>query len=209
VIGTAARRLVVIATLGALGLLLPGSAAAAGGLSCVEPDGRPFLQWLDIAQYGLVDNGHLERTDGWTLTGGAKLVAGNEPYFVHSRGDSRSLSLPRGSSATTPWTCMGVLDPTLRFFAVNSGSPLSLLAVEALLRDATGRQRALPIAALPGLPWWLPTLPLPVLQNVTGLLQLDGLTTEVAFRFTPTSGLLWAGAWRIDDVYVDPWRLDG
>jgi hypothetical protein len=27
----------------------------------------------------------------------------------------------------------------------------------------------------------------------------------VALRFTPTSGLLFSGSWKIDDIYVDPW----
>jgi hypothetical protein len=39
------------------------------------------------------------------------------------------------------------------------------------------------------------------------VLSLDGLTTQVRFRFTPTSLLLGSGKWRIDDVYVDPLKV--
>ena len=34
---------------------------------------------------------------------------------------------------------------------------------------------------------------------------LNGVTTEMSFRFTP-KGLFGGGNWRIDDVFVDPWK---
>jgi hypothetical protein len=46
---------------------------------------------------------------------------------------------------------------------------------------------------------WQPTLPFPVVANLLPL--LPGQMTPVAFRFTARGG-----AWRIDDVYIDPWK---
>ena len=39
------------------------------------------------------------------------------------------------------------------------------------------------------------------------VLTLDGLTSEIALRFTPKGTLLGSGTWRVDDIYVDPWKV--
>jgi hypothetical protein len=93
----------------------------------------------------------------------------------------------------------------MRFFARNTGSPLSTLKVEVLYTAKGGKQRSLTVLPHVATSAWLPTLPVPFLANVTNVLSLDGLTTNVAFRFTPQDGLLGKGNWRIDDLYVDPW----
>src|SRR3954453_2805958 len=65
---------------------------------------RPFTRWLDLFQYTLVPGGNFEsNAAGWTLTGGAQVVSGNESFNVS--GGSHSLSLPAGSSATSPAMC--------------------------------------------------------------------------------------------------------
>jgi hypothetical protein len=71
-----------------------------------------------------------------------------------------------------------------------------------------GRQMA--IELLPGAVGtggWLPTLPLVHAGSVLPATALNGLTADVQFRFTPRRLLFSAPAWRIDDVYVDPYRL--
>ena len=161
---------------------------------------RPFLRWLDLARYTLVPDGTLERgAAGWTLSR-ASVVTGNESFFVHATGDTRSLRLPAGSSATTPPLCVGILHPTLRFFARNTGAALSVLKVEVLFEDALGRVWSLPIGAILGGSSWRPTLPTLVVANLLPL--LPGQNTAVAFRFTTVG----AGTWQVDDVYVDPHR---
>ena len=49
---------------------------------------------------------------------------------------------------------------------------------------------------------------MPALQllGTVNALTLNGLTSEIALRFTPR-GLLGSGSWRLDDVYVDPWKV--
>ena len=168
-----------------------------------EPLTQPFLPWLDPAHYLLVPDCGLEaRAEGWS-PGGARVVSGNESYYVRSRADSRSLALPSGSSATTPWMCAGLAEPTLRLFALNSGSPLSTLKVEVLYEDVLGVTRVSPVALLVGTAGWRPTLPLPFLANVTSLRLLTDGATRVAFRLTPQGA---ASGWRVDDLYVDPYK---
>jgi hypothetical protein len=169
---------------------------------------RPFLPWLDPAAYTMAPGGSFERHAGWKLENGARVVSGNEPYKVSSSTDSHALFLGARGSATSPWMCVHLLDPTVRLFVKNSGSPLSLLKVEVLFRDPAGLTRSLPVGLLPGLGVWEPSLPVLYLENATQVLSLDGLTTRVAFRFTPTGGLLLGnGSWTVDDVYVDPLKL--
>lgn len=158
------------------------------------------MPWLDVANYVLVPNGILEGGRDWTLAGGAASAPGNETYYVHGAGETRSLALPRGSSATTAPVCVGLEHPTLRFFARNDGSVLSTLDVEVRFEDATGSVRSLLIGTLLGRPGWQPTPPLLVVANLLPL--LPGERTAVEFRFRPRG----YGDWRIDDVYLDPWR---
>ena len=160
-----------------------------------------FLRWLDPLRYELAPGGAAESTQGWTLSGGARLASGNEPWKVRSAGDDSSLLLPRGSSATTGVMCVGITHPTLRFFARRtSGLLLDSLAVDVLFETAGGQVASLPVGVVLAGGSWQPTLPFPVLASLLPLLPGD--QTPVAFRFTPVGG----GSWQIDDVYVDPWR---
>jgi hypothetical protein len=164
---------------------------------------QPFVRWADPANYTLAPQGTFEHgTREWQLTGGARVVRDNERYFVHRRGETRALWLPAGSSATTRAMCAGIGEPTLRFFARNARGNLSQLQVEVLFEDSLGQVLALPIgAALSASSRWEPTLPLPVVANLLPL--LPDQRTAIAFRFTPLDD---SGAWRIDDVYLDPYR---
>jgi hypothetical protein len=144
---------------------------------------------------------------GWKLAGGAKVVDGNESFSVGSRSDSHSLLLPQGSSATSPAMCMGLVLPIVRYFS-SGGNALSSLRVEAVYTDAAGRQRSLDL--LPGgLPTrsWSPSLPALQLLGAVNVLTLNGLTSEIALRFTPRGTLFGSGTWRLDDIYVDPWKV--
>jgi hypothetical protein len=191
----------------ALALVASPSAASGGELlaGCgARPLEQPFLPWLDPANYVLAPNGGFESGSGsWTLAGGATVVSGNESYRVHSSADTHALSLPAGSSATSSAVCVGLLDPTLRLFAANSGSPLSTLKVDVLYNDITGRATSATVGTLPGTASWQPTLPVAFLANLNSLPLVTNGTTSVAFRFTAQGKL---GGWKIDDVYVDPYK---
>jgi hypothetical protein len=195
----------IVALVAVVTLLVPS--AHAGPLVTSAPDcddqvpENPFRPWGDPLNYVLVPNGILEGgTRHWTLDGDASGQHGNEPFFVHSTRDRFSLALPPRSSATTATMCVGIEDPTLRFFARNEGSIWSTLVVEVFFEDAEGRVRSQAIGQLRGGPVWEPTPPLPLLVNLLPL--LPGERTPVAFRFTTVG----EGDWSLDDVYVDPWR---
>jgi hypothetical protein len=190
------RKLWLIACM-ALAATAAATASPAGAApSCTgQTYVQPFKPWGDPLSYVQMPNGNLESTSGWTLTGGAAQVTGNEPFHVSGSADQKSLSLPSGSSATTPALCIGLLSPTLRFFATNSGSALVTLKVDAIT-NVNGTKLTTPVGLLPG-GAWQPTLALPFLTNVLAL-----STGTVQFRFTPVG--LGTSGWRIDDVYIDP-----
>jgi hypothetical protein len=202
-----ARRLVT--GLVAMSLLAAGSSAAAGPLdSVLAPCGKdlsqPFLPWLDPANYAFAPNGGLEGgLGGWSSSGGARAVSGNESYAVHDTGDGYSLSLAPGASATTPSICIGTLSPAARLFVRNPGSPLSTLRVDALYTTVLGIRTSALVGVIGASASWQPTLPLPLLANAVGLPLLGGGSTQIALRFT-SQGL--GGSWQLDDVYVDPYK---
>ena len=163
---------------------------------------QPFLPWADPASYTLAPNGGFEsRGSGWSLEDGAGVVSGNEPYYVGNARDKRSLRLPDGSSATSSSMCVGIEHPTMRFFARNTGSPLSTLEVKVHYVDAFGEAQTATIGVVGSNGTWQPTQPMVIGANMFPVLPDE--QTSVAFEFTPTGS---GGEWQIDDVYVDPYR---
>jgi len=169
---------------------------------CDAPvESHPFTQFGDDNAYKPVSQGTFEGgAAGWTLSGGAKVVAGNESYKVGGSADAYSLQLPAGSSATSPTVCVGVNDPTLRFFVRKNSGLLSTVAVSVKVETSLGLVVTLPIGVDLGGNWH-PSLPMLMLGNLLPLLPGD--ETPVQFQFTPLLG----GNWQIDDVYVDPWHV--
>src|ERR671933_1014811 len=148
--GAQGARMLVVAAL-AVAFAAPASAATEGVLAACPSSSyeQPFAPWLDFASYVLAPNGALESAAaGWSLDGGAAVADGNDRFYVHGEGDTSSLSLPSGSTATTSPMCVDAWSPDLRFFVRNTGSLLSTLKVEVLFTDALGQSRALPVAVL-------------------------------------------------------------
>ena len=203
--GSIRRGLVALATAGTAALAMAAPAQAGllvkSAQNCDSPSSaRVFQQWLDPFQYVVAPGGNAESAAGWTLKGGAKIVAGNEPWNVGGSGHRSSLLLPAGSSATTGTMCVGIGHPTMRFFAKRNSGLLSTMTVEVVFEGLGGALKSLPIGVVLGGTKWQPTLPYPVLASLLPL--LPGQLTPVQFRFTPL-----LGSWQIDDVYVDPWRF--
>jgi hypothetical protein len=202
------RRALVAATAAAASLAL-AAPANAGILTAPVTDcgdetmTKPFAQFGDQANYKLVKNGAFETgTTGWTLKGGAKVVSGNEPWKVGGSSHGKSLVLPAGSTAISPAACVGLAEPTVRFFAKKGKAPLlgiSTLAVSVYVKTSLGLTVPVPVGVVLGNGQWKPTPPLLIVANLLPLLPGD--RTPVAFQFTPV-----LGDWQIDDVYVDPWR---
>jgi hypothetical protein len=172
----------------------PDSGCADGGASQV------FAPWLDPSSYVLAPDGGFEAgAADWSLAG-AQVVADNEPWSVRAASDGRALAID-GGSVTSPPVCVGIERPTIRFFARNTGSPLGVLSVEALVRTTDGLTAAVPIGVVAGGHGWAPTMPMPIVANLLPLLPGDDDTT-VRLRFRAV-GL--ASSWAVDDLYVDPY----
>lgn len=162
---------------------------------------QPFLPWGDAANYVALPNGGFESGPaGWRLSGGARVIEGNEPLFANAPTDRYSLLLPAGSSATSSFMCVGLDYPTMRFFARSGGLLPGALEVDMLIRYPDGKLKVKGIGIVRGSEAWQPTRVLWILRLLEKTLE-PGETTSVAFRFQP-KGLV--GRWQIDDVYVDP-----
>lgn len=159
------------------------------------PTSKPFSQFGDYRNYTFAPDGGLEAGgSGWSLSGGAKVVSGNEPFFVHSPSDSRSLYLPVGSSASTPPACMGTLSTFIRFFVKNSsgGSLRVQVVYRGLLGGVVG---TLNWATLSGSSSWSPSPPILNLQSLLSLLGAKSVQLKFYAVGAPS---------QVDDIYVDP-----
>lgn len=198
--------LVLTATLAALGATATAAPAnAALGLACPDPTTRAFAPWQDYAPYAYAPNGGFESgSSGWSLAGGAKVVPGNSTFFTHGAGERYSLSLPAGSSATSPQMCISLFSSKMRFFVANAGSSSSKLKVQIVYGGGVGGLLSFVTTTLglsdvgyvtAGSDWQ----PSEAVGMLSGTLPL--LTQYVQFRFLPADG---TGSWRMDDVYLDP-----
>lgn len=183
---------------GLLSGVLPGLVASGDTpATCETQISQPFAAWGDKSNYVLMPGGAFEQSGPtWKLSGGAKVVRGNEPYYVHGRKDAYSLELPPGSSATTPPMCFAFGDWKLRFFAV--GAP-GKLRVKINVKSALGILSGLDAGTMSTGTSWAPSPEMQLLlTNLTGLLAID----SISLQFLPmgTSTL------RIDDGYLDPWK---
>jgi hypothetical protein len=174
------------------GLVSPSETPA----TCDTTTSQPFARWGDMRNYVLVPDGSFESgAAGWKLNGGAKVVSGNEPFYVRSTADRYSLYLPSGSTATTPPMCFGLGDWNARFFSVGTGT----VRVKIVVKSVLGVLSVLDGGTASSGSTWRPSPKVGLLlTNVTGLLAVD----SISLRFVPTntSGI------RIDDVYLDPWK---
>ena len=65
-----------------------------------------FAPWGDQGQYYFTSDGGFEGGGvGWGFARGAKVVAGNESFNLHSTQDKASLLIPNGGVATSPLFC--------------------------------------------------------------------------------------------------------
>ena len=73
---------------------------------------QAFAPFGDQHSYYLTSDGGFEGGGaGWTFTGGAKVVAGNETSYLHSSSDRSSLLIPNGGTATSPATLLRAAHP--------------------------------------------------------------------------------------------------
>ncbi len=193
-------------------LTIPAASAKSSGLgdllggvinlnsSCGTTGTQVFAPWGDASSYFLAPNGGLENgTTGWSVSG-ASVVYGNQPFF---RSGSHSLSLPSGSTATSPTTCIGSGDLYVRMFGSDQNGTDSGLRVRVvwygLLNTVLGFTDVNTFA--PGGSW----SPTAKLDSVGGSISVPILplvgSTSARIQVTPIG---WGSRWLIDDLYIDP-----
>jgi hypothetical protein len=172
------------------GTLKAVTGAVSSGVSACDADAdtaRTFAPWLDQAYYKAAPGGDFEPgSPGWTLSGGARIVAGNATQRVGGASDRYSLELPPGASATSPASCAGFAEQTIRMFSAGPAGGL-------VLAQAVSGPIALPAGVATGGDW-APTLPMLTGSGLTG--------SSLRIRVTNIG----VATMRVDDVYIDPYR---
>lgn len=166
-----------------------------GAASC-GPTAPVFSPWGDQHQYFLAPNGGFEAgSSGWNLSGGAHVVSGNEPFYIHSKQDSSSLYLPDGGVADLPSVCFGSNTPGIRFLAMSPAGSATvhvriiahgLLGVLAILDGGTYRVG----------PSWAPTVNFGTTFSQLNSTLLGAKSIEIVLSAS--------GPVQLDDVYLDP-----
>jgi hypothetical protein len=174
--------------------------------NCNSSGSQVFAQWNDFASYFLAPNGGLESGSlGWSLSGGASVVNGNEPFYATG---SHSLSLPSGSTATSGTTCIGKGDLYVRMFGADQGGTDHGLQVHVvwygLLNKVLGITDFNTYA--PGSAW----SPTDKLSSSGGSIAIPLLpilgSTSARVQLTPIGS---GSRWLIDDLYIDPSCIRG
>lgn len=181
-------------------VLLATAFSAASAQACPYSGAEQvFSPWGDSNSYVLAPDGGFEAGgSGWSLSGGATAVNGNESFFLNDPSDTKSLSLPAGSSAVSPSICMSIDTPTFRLLARNTGDPTSYLRVEATY-SLLGLVRTKTLSTVQAGPSWAPS------QQMSTVLTLSTIVgtltpSAIKIRITPVG----TGNWQVDDLYIDP-----
>jgi hypothetical protein len=191
---TSARRLLLalasIAPLAFVGASATAQAAVVDNSLCNDaPLTAPFAQWGDTSSYELAPGGAFE-SNAWTLSGAAQIVGGSEPFAATGATGASALSLPAGSSASSPLTCLNAAYPTLRMFVGGTG-----VAMVSIVDNGV----SIPVGVVHAGGSWQPSSIMNSNGAIFGL--LGGGTANVSLRVT---GL--AGSPVVDDVFIDPWQ---
>ncbi len=188
--------LVGLLALGVTAVATAGGAPGGPGSTCGAA-APVFAPWGDSSFYYFASNGGFESgASGWSLSGGATVVSGNEPWHVHGASDASSLLIPDGGSATAT-VCIGLFDPQLRFFAEGQGAQVSV----TLANPGAKAAKALKVdggSFATGASW----APSPAISTkvASATSPLGGNSVQVTISAN-------GAAAQIDDLYVDPFVL--
>jgi hypothetical protein len=187
------RRSTLITLVLAAVCALPASAARADLIDLSTCDTsvlrQPFVPWADPAFYELSPGGDFEQR-GWALSGGAQRASGSEPHAATGKVGKWSLTLPAGSSAQSPPSCVDAQYPTVRFFIAGTGA----VAVSLVYGSTT-----IPAGTAVSQSGWVPS---PIVVTVSPVVATaSGGTAQASIRLTGVSGNP-----RVDDVFIDPWN---
>lgn len=198
---------------------------AVASAACVPaPTSKAFSKAGDNADYSVAPGGDFESgAAGWSLSGGAKVVSGNETLGFFQgpvvKG-SKSLSLPVGAIATSPEFCVDETNPYFRFMTKADNAMAGYQAI-VIYRNAAGAVTSTSFTSSLDITWgdgdWGPSKVSPLATKIP--LTGPDATASVQLKFVSTGnpvalGIgLWGkltsgsvGATSIDSVMVDPYR---
>lgn len=206
-----------LAALALTGVVLAAAPEVASAAGCTQlPTTKAFARYGDQADYSLAPGGNFEGSTPWALTGGAKVVTGNDTTGATS--GSKSLFMPLGSTATSPEFCVDDTNPYFRF-AMSSLHKGGYLAV-VLWRNSSGQLTQAEFTSSKYVTTlssgWQPSAVSPLAVKLT--LGTDRAAT-VQLKFISTGNQNYAdtnilgtlasnvfGSVSIDSVMVDPYR---
>jgi hypothetical protein len=171
---------------------------------------KAFQAFGDSSEYFLAPNGGLESgSAGWALAN-ASVVSGNESYFLNGKGDARSLAIAPGGRAISDEFCVDTTRTGFRFFAQQAASwraPDLLVSIRWVGPD--GLTRLIRVDRLAGANYrswapsrfWAPQLAAQLFKRL-GFTEKDTAAVRLVFQVENETG----PGWRIDDLYIDPFR---
>jgi hypothetical protein len=187
--------LLVLATM--LAVFAVGAYASAAQAACSYPEAEQvFTPYKDDAYYQLAPDGAFASGGtGWTLEGGAALVAvpGNRGH--EGLEEETAVSLPFGATVTSPPVCVDETTPNFRFMMRNQGDKGGKIRVTVTYENTRKVVKAKNNDVhSDSLEEWAPT---PSLKLETG----DEEERVARISFTAKDP---KSAYLVDDVYVDP-----
>jgi hypothetical protein len=182
----------------ALATVLGPATPASANTECGErTTTQAFAQFGDTNEYFPLTGGTFEsgNLSPFTVTGGPRIVDGNEPWRVLGSGHSRSLALPPKASIKASF-CVQVREDSMRAFLKPPGGAGAVLKVGITVRGGTYssgilRWNRATTAA------WAPT----ERYGIDPGTAPDG-RRDVTITFTNEG----SGTWLLDDILVDPWK---
>jgi len=175
---------------------LIGTGTASG---CDPEPSHPFEAWGDHALYKLMPGGSFEQGQpAWTLSRGAYVGPGNEPFRTEGDHGTRSLYLLAGATATSPTGCFELGDWHARFFVRGAGPAGARLHVDVVVKSLLGVLTVLDGGSVAPSGEWRPSPRIGMLVcNVTSLVG----TKAVSLRFRAVNG-----TFQVDDVCLGPFK---
>lgn len=194
-------RLLVAAALAAVAACAVPSGAAAATACTERLLSQPFLDWGDEADYFLAPNGGFESySSGWTLDNGARVGSGNERLGL-TEGYKMLRLYSWGTASSVPF-CVTDREESFRFAVRNAGSTDSTLDVFADVEwivEGEPQQMSVHLGTIDGATTsWSPS---PIFTYG----RFPTSNADISIRFEASSPGS-SGDWRIDAVFVDPFR---
>jgi hypothetical protein len=163
-----------------------------GGCGSTSP---VFSPWSDYAGYYFASNGGFEGgSKGWSLSGPASVVSGNDPWRLSGSG-SHALQLGNGATAAIT-VCYGLTYPAVRFVAAGANGGSATIHVRVVARSLLGV-----LSVLDGGRFTVPAGwdAAPKLSTLFSALAAPVGTKSMELQITVESGTA-----LVDDLYVDP-----